>query len=103
MIVFDSKLSRKAARYFTTENDVERANILAGLTARGATYFIGDDTAGEMSVEEAYRKAFEFLAKNDNILYDPAPHVEETITTREFENMGRIAPTEQQPSLTPQQ
>ena len=102
LIVFDSKLSRKAARYFITQNETERANILAGLDARGATYFLGDDTEGETSVEAAYRTAVEFLGNADNPLYDPAPHVENTVTTREFQEMGRIAPTAPSTTQTPE-
>jgi CRISPR-associated protein Cst2 len=38
LIVFDTKLSRKASRYFRAE-EVERKNLLAELDKRGATYF----------------------------------------------------------------
>jgi CRISPR-associated protein Cst2 len=55
LIVFDTRLSRKASRYFQA-GDVERANILKELTARGATYFFGDDTIeGKDSVADALR------------------------------------------------
>lgn len=91
LIVFDSKLSRKAARYFTTDNEVECTNILAGLQARGATCFLGDDTQGETSVDAAYTQAMQFLTDDDNSLYDPAPHIEKTTTTEEFQKQGRAA------------
>lgn len=71
LIVFDAKLSRKASRYFTG-NDTEKANILKELDARGATYFLGDDTQGETSVFEAYSQAFDFLTSEENSLYDPS-------------------------------
>lgn len=69
LIVFDSKLSRKAARYFAG-NEKEKENILKELDARGAKYFLGDDTQGDMSVYDAYQKANSFLEANE--LYDPA-------------------------------
>jgi CRISPR-associated protein Cst2 len=71
LLVFDTRLSRKACRYFKA-NAVEQRNILAELEARGATYFLGDDTAetGD-GTAVAYRKALDFLAAN--ALYDPAP------------------------------
>lgn len=68
LIVFDTVLSRKASRYFVSE-DQEQKNILVELEARGAKYFIGDDTS-ENSVYKAYKEALEFLAANT--LYDPA-------------------------------
>jgi len=58
LIVFDTKLSRKASRYFLTENEVERERILAELKKRDAVYFLGDDTSAETdSVADAYEKA----------------------------------------------
>ena len=92
LIVFDSRLSRKAARYFTCDNETERANILDGLDARGAVYFVGDDTQGETSVDAAYAQATEFLNSQENTLYDPAPHVEDITTTAAFEQLGRATP-----------
>lgn len=68
LIVFDTVLSRKASRFFVAE-DQEQKNILVELEARGAKYFIGDDTS-ENSVYKAYKEALEFLATNT--LYDPA-------------------------------
>lgn len=81
LIVFDEKLSRKAARYFTA-SETEKNNILTELDARGAIYFLGDDTkpaekneSGETanySVYSAYQKALEFLEQEENTLYDPS-------------------------------
>lgn len=60
LIVLDTKMSRKVARYFAPEtSDAERKNLLRELDARGARYFHGDDTAAEgMSVYDAYEAAF---------------------------------------------
>lgn len=71
LIVFDEKLSRKASRYFTA-SETEQLNLLKELKSRGAIFFLGDDTQGEMSVIDAYKKAFEFLNSADNELYDPS-------------------------------
>ncbi len=72
LIIFDEKLSRKAARYFTA-NDTEKTNILLELKSRDAIYFLGDDTAGEVSVLDAYTKALSFITDTDNnLLYDPS-------------------------------
>lgn len=68
LIVFDTKMSRKASRYFVA-GEVEKASILAELAERGAKYFFGDDTQGEVSVTKAYSEALAFL--NNNNLYDP--------------------------------
>jgi CRISPR-associated protein Cst2 len=85
LIVFDTRLSRKASRYYKAE-EAERKNILAELKARGANYFIGDDTSADGdSVAEAYRKSLEFLAGND--LFNPAPDATMQ-TTAEFEGTG---------------
>jgi CRISPR-associated protein Cst2 len=84
LIVFDTKLSRKASRYFRAETgDTERANILKELEKRGATCFFGDDRIAEgNSVADAYGKALEFL--NNNVLFDPTDGAE-PITTEQFE------------------
>jgi len=82
LIVFDTKLSRKAARYFTAE-DAERKNILRELEKRAAVYFYGDDTAAEGdSVADAYDKAMRFL--KENAMFDPANGAK-PITTEEYE------------------
>lgn len=68
LIVFDSKLSRKASRYFEA-NEKEKNNILEELKARESTYFFGNDTDGDISVATAYKNALDFLQNNE--LYDP--------------------------------
>lgn len=85
LIVFDSRLSRKASRYFRENaSETEQKNILRELEGRGAQYFLGDDTAsGTDSVFEAYQKASEFLAANT--LYDPNPGAK-LLTTAQFES-----------------
>lgn len=66
-IVLDTRLSRKASRYFDM-TDAERENLKAELDARGATYFFGDDTTTDgLSVHTAYEAA---LAEIEG-LYDP--------------------------------
>lgn len=71
LIVLDTKMSRKASRYFTSSSDTEKQRILEELKNRDAIYFLGDDTdASAMSVDEAYRKAQEALSANE--LYNPA-------------------------------
>ena len=69
LIVFDSKLSRKASRYFSG-NETEKRNILRELEARGAQYFLGDDTEGDNSVFDAYSQALDFF--HHSILFDPS-------------------------------
>lgn len=68
LIVFDSKLSRKACRYFEA-NDTEKENILKELNERGAKAILGSDVGGDKSVAAAYKEALEFLEENP--LYDP--------------------------------
>jgi CRISPR-associated protein Cst2 len=66
-IVLDTRLSRKASRYFGMSN-AERENLIAELDARGATHFIGDDTTTDgYSVHEAYQAALDAMQG----LYDP--------------------------------
>jgi len=85
LIVFDSRLSRKAARYFKTD-ETERANILRELDARGAKYFLGDDTSADGdNVFEAYQKADEFLNSGENKLFDPDPENTQLVSTADFE------------------
>jgi len=81
LIVFDNKLSRKASRYFATNNETERNNILAELKERGAKYFVGDDTNGEKSVAVAYKEAFDFL--NSETLFNPSGSDNEIKTFKE--------------------
>lgn len=88
LLVFDTRLSRKASRYFQEQTtDAERGNILRELQARGATYFLGDDTTAEGdSVDAAYRKALDFLAANP--LYDPNPSGSLQTTAQFEQNAG---------------
>lgn len=86
LLVFDTRLSRKASRYFKAEA-AERRNILAELEARGATYFLGDDTAETgPGTAAAYREALAFLEANT--LYDPAPGAA-VQTTADFEKLTK--------------
>lgn len=70
LIVFDTKMSRKASRYFIAK-ETEKNNILAELNSRGAHYIIGNDLEGEISVASAYADAILFLKNSENILHDP--------------------------------
>lgn len=79
LIVFDTVLSRKASRYFVA-GEQEQKNILEELEARGAKYFIGDDTT-DKSVYSAYKEALAFLAAN--VLYDPAGEDAKVVTFEE--------------------
>ena len=89
LIVFDTRLSRKASRYFRAK-EVERGNILAELAKRDAVYFLGDDTnADSDSVAQAYEKALAFL--DENTLYDPTNGAS-PITTDEFDNRAKAKP-----------
>lgn len=71
LIVLDTKMSRKASRYFASgTNDTEKARILSELDNRGAAYFLGDDTNPDtLSVDEAYQQALAALEANE--LYSP--------------------------------
>jgi len=83
LLVFDSRLSRKASRYYRA-GDVERYNILAELKKRGAVYFVGNDKDGSAdSVAVAYEKALDFLDANE--LYDPAGGDSKIISTADLE------------------
>lgn len=79
LIVFDTVLSRKASRYFVA-GKLEQKNILAELEARGAKYFLGDDTT-EDSVHKAYSEALKYLASNS--LFDPAGKDAKVVTFEE--------------------
>ena len=76
LIVFDTKLSRKASRYFIAE-EIEKKNIIDELSERKVDCFIGDDLKGDneegegkiLSVSKAYKQAFEKLATSR--LFDP--------------------------------
>lgn len=80
LIVFDSKMSRKASRFFVAD-DIEKANILAELKERNGenSYFYGNDVIGNSEPKEggvgnvtwAYSKALDYLS--NNALYNPCP------------------------------
>ncbi|MFL6210905.1 MAG: type I-PGING CRISPR-associated protein Cas7/Csp1 [Pyrinomonadaceae bacterium] len=85
LLVFDTKLSRKAARFFRA-GETEQANILKEFDKRGAKYFLGDDTSSEgMSVMDAYDAAYKFF--DENTLFDPTGDAA-TITSEQFEKEG---------------
>lgn len=66
-IVLDTRLSRKACRYFEM-TDAERQNLMRELEARGAQTFFGDDTTTDgLSVFDAYEEAMGEIES----LYDP--------------------------------
>lgn len=71
LIVFDTKMSRKACRYYddTAIGKTQQKNIIEELKARDAFYIVGDDTTGEVSVQTAYERALEELEKST--LSDP--------------------------------
>lgn len=75
LIVLDTKMSRKAVRYFKADSEIERENILIELQSRGALFFLGDDTKspdeqnGIYTVAQAYAKALEQLDTSN--LYRP--------------------------------
>lgn len=82
LLVFDTKLSRKASRFFRA-NETEQANILKEFDKRGAKYFLGDDTSNEgMSVMDAYDAAYKFF--DENVLFDPTNDAA-PITSEQFE------------------
>jgi len=96
LIVFDTKLSRKACRYFNALEN-ERRNILRELQSRNAVYFFGDDVNGGQldkdgnplepySVVDAYTKAIAFLNDKTNQLFNLTGK-DEPITTQQFEEM----------------
>lgn len=68
LIVFDTKMSRKASRYFVA-GEIEKKNILEELKDRNSVFFLGNDTIGEVSVAQAYKLAIGYLT--DNKLFDP--------------------------------
>jgi CRISPR-associated protein Cst2 len=72
LIVLDSRLSRKASRYFDM-SDAEQENLFAELDARDAEYFHGDDTTTDgHSVFEAYDAAADEMSS----LFDPTEGAE---------------------------
>lgn len=71
LIVLDSRLSRKCARFFSMD-EVEQTNLLDELKDRGAEYFLGDDTQPGKPVYKAYQEALVALES----LYDPSGDAE---------------------------
>jgi CRISPR-associated protein Cst2 len=69
LITFDTKLSRKASRFFVAQ-EIEQQNILQELEERGAKCFIGNDVNGTTSVAGAYKNALDLLSKST--LFDPS-------------------------------
>lgn len=69
LIVFDTKMSRKACRYFEGSEN-ERKNIIAELDERKAFHSVGDDSSEEDNVQKTYKDALEEL-ENSN-LFNPA-------------------------------
>lgn len=92
LIVFDTKMSRKACRYFES-NENEQKNILAELDERNTFHIAGDDTNGEASVGKAYKAAMEELEKST--LFNPAGG-DDTVTTfaDAFPKITNTRPTE---------
>jgi CRISPR-associated protein Cst2 len=83
LIVFDTKMSRKASRYFSAKTDIERTNLKDELTDRNAQFWIGDDET-EDSVLKAYQKAFGVL--ENSTLFDPANGDDNVIAYTDFLN-----------------
>lgn len=71
LIVFDTKMSRKASRYFAAKTNNERDNLIAELNERDAKHWIGDDETQE-SVLQAYKGAFTLLDDKETTLFDPS-------------------------------
>lgn len=86
LIVFDTKMSRKASRYFAAKTENEQNNLIAELKDRNAKSWIGDDES-ENSVLQAYKSAFEVLNNEGTTLFDPSKKKdEEIITFANFQN-----------------
>lgn len=80
LIVLDTRLSRKVARFFEM-SEIEQKNLFKELDARDAEYFFGDDTTEDgLTVFEAYEQA----AKSIESLYDPTPEGEEPVPFESF-------------------
>jgi len=87
LIVLDTKLSRKASRYFKA-SEVERKNIIDELESRGAKYYLGDDTGllSDKSVLSAYQEAITELKSSG--LYDPSNGAEPKTTAEYIEGLA---------------
>ncbi|MFN4085863.1 MAG: type I-PGING CRISPR-associated protein Cas7/Csp1 [Spirosomataceae bacterium] len=84
LIVFDTKMSRKASRYFSAKSENERSHLINELKDREAQYWIGDDESTN-SVLQAYNSAFDVLNNKDTTLFDPSNGAVE-ITFEQFLN-----------------
>ncbi|MBN8587424.1 MAG: type I-PGING CRISPR-associated protein Cas7/Csp1 [Rhodothermia bacterium] len=73
LIVLDTKLSRKCARYFSMDA-IEQENLMAELEDRGALVFVGDDKQTGKPVYKAYQEALAAIES----LYDPSGDAEPT-------------------------
>ena len=70
LIVFDNKLSRKAARYFEVDEN-EQNNIIEELNGRDAKIFLGNDKIGNgKTVYLAYKEALGLLTQENTTLFD---------------------------------
>ncbi|MGD8781952.1 MAG: type I-PGING CRISPR-associated protein Cas7/Csp1 [Ignavibacteria bacterium] len=87
LIIFDTKLSRKASRYFQAE-EIEKTNIIAEIKDRKAQYFLGNDTQGDKSVDKAYREALSLLNENKTTLFDPCEPNSQVMTFAEAFNLS---------------
>lgn len=80
LIIMDSRLSRKAARFFEM-SETEQKNLFKELDARDVEYFLGDDTSGNgLTVFEAYEQATKAIES----LYDPTPEDQEPVPFESF-------------------
>jgi len=80
LIILDSRLSRKAARFFEM-SETEQQNLFKELDARDTEYFFGDDTTADgLTVFEAYDKASEAI----ETLFDPTPEGKEPVPFESF-------------------
>jgi CRISPR-associated protein Cst2 len=80
LIVLDTRLSRKASRYFEM-TEAEQENLMRELDARGAEVFLGDDTTTDgMSVHDAYEAAQDAVES----LYDPTEEGAEPVPFESF-------------------
>ena len=84
LIVFDTKMSRKASRYFAAKSENERTNLIAELEDRNAQHWIGDDESAS-SVLQAYNSAFGVLNNSETTLFNPSG-AEDIITYAQFLN-----------------
>ncbi|MBZ0179189.1 MAG: type I-PGING CRISPR-associated protein Cas7/Csp1 [Melioribacteraceae bacterium] len=87
LIIFDSKLSRKASRYFQAE-EKERKNIIAEIDNRDAIHYLGNDLEGDTSVDAAYSNALDMLNNEETTLFDPCEPDSQVMTFAEAFNLN---------------